>query len=451
MNKETFINLFKDEINDYIVNGKRYVNLDSAATTPPLKAVQDGVDDYLVSYGSVHRGAGEKSKVSTDIYEKSRQVIKDFVGAPTGSYVIFSGNTTGGMNILAHFFSHLDGKVAVSSIEHSSSWLPWIKAEGERSLNSRMVTSLNDMGFVNDLIQKNGNSQVLRYCLNGKGEFDLKQIEKLLRENKIKVFVLTASSNLTGYCPDIQKIGKLVHKYEAYYVVDGCQYIQHHSINMSEMGIDFLVASGHKFYAPYGGGFVVGPKIFLDQFLPYQIGGGNLPYITSDGEFLRYENNLAHDPGTPNAVGAVSMAAALSELKRIGINNIEKYETGLTRQAYDGLAKIKNVKLLVNGKQLTTVIPFIIDGIDSEAVAEKLNNDFGIGVRAGNFCVYHVVRDLLKITPEQEKAIIRDVKRGETGNMPGVVRASFSICNDSEDVTRFIGAVEEIAQRKNKK
>ena len=92
-------NYFNDRIKNFQVNGKRYVNLDNAATTSPLKTVEDGVENYLTTYGSVHRGSGEKSKISTNVYEHSREIIKDFVGAPEDSYVIFSGNTTGGMNI----------------------------------------------------------------------------------------------------------------------------------------------------------------------------------------------------------------------------------------------------------------------------------------------------------------------------------------------------------------
>jgi len=438
---------FRKEIMDYKVSGKRYVNLDNAATTPPLKAVEEGIEKYLTTYGSVHRGAGEKSKISTDVYEKSREIIKNFVGANRDAYVIFSGNTTGGMNILAHFFSFLDGKVAVSAIEHSSSWLPWIKAEGEKALGEQRAAGLADMNSLNESIQKNGNKQVLQYGLNAKKEFDLSDIEKLFIRNKIKAFVLTASSNLTGYCPDIKAIGEIVHKYGAWYVVDGCQYIQHHPMSMQDMGIDFLVASGHKFYAPYGGGFVIGPKDFLDQFLPYQIGGGNLPYITSEGKFLRYENQLAHDPGTPNAVGAVSMGLALTELKKIGLKKVEDYERTLTAKAYEELAKIPKVKLLVSREQLSTVIPFVLENRNSAEVAEELNEGYGIGVRAGNFCVYHVVRDLLGITSEGEAKIVADVKRGNTESMPGIIRASFAICNDMEDVERFVMAMREIAAK----
>lgn len=440
--------IFSSKILNYKVKTKdskwvTYVNLDNAATTPPFKNVQKKVDEYLRGYGSVHRGAGTKSKISTDIYEKSRDVIKGFVGAPKDDYVIFTGNTTGAMNTIAHYFSFLEGKVAVSGIEHSSSWLPWIKAEGIKKLG-KTQNCISEMDSICEKIQKEGKRQVVQYDVNDDFEFDLNSIEKVLKENKIKAFVLTASSNATGYCPDIKKIGKLVHKYGAYFVVDGCQFIQHHETNMKEMGIDFLAASGHKFYAPYGGGFLVGPKKFFDKFISYEIGGGNLPYITKTGEFLRYKNQLAHDPGTPNAVGAVSMMYALEEIKNIGIKNIEKYEKELTRKVFEYLKSNPKIDLYVSEKHLNTVVPFNIRDLKSREVAERLNDEFGIGVRYGSFCVYNVIRKLLKI--EDEKEIIKNVKNGKDNAVPGFIRASFSMCNTENDVDRFISAIKKITK-----
>lgn len=437
--------LFFSRILDFEVKTKklgktRYVNLDNAATTPPLSSVELAVNNMMASYGSVHRGSGEKSKISTEAYEKSRETIKHFINAPKDAYVLFTNNTTGGMNTAAYFFSFLTGKIAVSQIEHSASWLPWIKAEGIKALGTTSY-SLAEMDKTNKKIQTEGRKHVIQYDVNNEGIFDLKQIENLLQKNTVKAFVLTASSNLTGYCPPIKKIGALVHKYNAYFIVDACQFIQHHPIDMKTMGIDFLVASGHKFYAPYGGGFLIGPKKFLDKFLPYQIGGGNLPYITEQKEFLRYETQLAHDPGTPNAIGAITMATALSTLQELGMKNIELYEKKLTERAYTALENNPRVLLHVSKKHLSTVIPFTIKGMDSAAVAERLNTDYGIGVRAGSFCVYHLVRKLLRIT--DEKNIIASVKNG-TPKIPSIIRASFSLCNSDADVTRFIHAINEI-------
>jgi len=159
---------------------------------------------------------------------------------------------------------------------------------------------------------------------------------------------------------------------------------------------------------------------------------------------LRYKNQLAHDPGTPNAVGAVSMAIALNQLKKIGIEKIESYESNLAREAFDVLKKNEKVRLLVKSNHLSTVIPFIIEGQDSQIVAERLNKEFGIGVRAGSFCVYDVVRNLLGI--EDEQKIIEAVNHGDTSLIPGIIRASFALCNSRNDVKRFIQAINCVTQ-----
>lgn len=440
--------LFRKEILNYQVKttgGKlNYINLDNAATTAPLKAVEETVKEYINSYGSVHRGSGEKSKVSTDQYEQARETIKTFVNAPKSSYVIFTNNTTGGINTAAHFFAQIQGKIMVSSIEHSSSWLPWVKSEGEKAMGSKQYT-LNEMDDVNERIQNLGLKNVITYDVTNNLEFDIDNIEKQLKQNKVKLLVLTAASNLTGYSPDIKKIGKLAHKYGAYFLVDGCQFIQHHKIDMKEMCIDFLVASGHKFYAPYGGGFLIGPKDFFDKFLPYQIGGGNLPYIEKNGHFIRYHNQLAHDPGTPNAIGAISMAAALIKLSKIGIENIEQYEQSLTSYVFENIKNNKNIYLYVEDKNLSTTIVFNIKGLSAQETAQKLNDIYGVGVRAGNFCVYNVVRKLLNII--DEKPLLKLVNNNQSHKLPGVVRASFSIQNTLDDAKRLVKALNELSKK----
>jgi len=440
--------LFSEKILNFSVHTSRhgarsYINLDSAATTPPLRIVENRVKSFLETYGSVHRGAGTKSTLSTDIFEHSRRSIGKFIGADSNTYILFTNNTTVGMNTLAHYFSQIQGKIAVSKIEHSSSWLPWIVAEGHRSAGNQQ-RKISELATYNSLVQESGRKQVMRYGLNDQSEFDLAAIEVILRENQIKALVLTASSNLTGYVPEIKSITSLARNYGAYVVVDGCQFIQHHPVNMKEMGIDFLVASGHKFYAPYGGGFIAGPKDFFDLFLPYQIGGGNLPYIDIAENFYTYSSERAHDPGTPNAVGAISMAAALEELEIIGISNIETYERTLALRALNGLAKNPRVKVLADETRLTTVLPFIIQGINHNEVAARLNDEYGIGVRAGSFCVFDSIRALLGI--ENDRDIVTELQSGKFPEIPGIIRASFSIANTHDDVDAFVAAITEIAE-----
>ena len=108
------------------------------------------------------------------------------------------------------------------------------------------------------------------------------------------------------------------------------------------------------------------------------------------------------------------------------------------------MKKNEKVRLLVRSNHLSTVIPFIVEGQDSRIVAERLNKEFGIGVRAGSFCVYDVVRNLLEI--EDEQKIIEAVNHGDTSLIPGIIRASFALCNSKADVKRFIQAINFITQ-----
>ena len=439
--------LFKKEIIEYSVCGENYVNLDNGATTPPLKEVQDRLDGFLNSYGSVHRGSGAKSIASTETYEDARRTILSCVNAPKDSYVVYSQNTTGAVNLLASLFSRISGKIAVSDIEHSSSSLPFIVQEGYAKYKPLKLARCREFSYeINEKIQKKGHSQVVRYPVDNLGNVDFSALKKLLKKYKIKALMLTASANLTGVQTDVMQVARLIRQVspQTFLIVDVCQYIPHHLVDMQSLGADFIVASGHKFYAPYGGGFIVGPKQFFDMFMPYQIGGGNLPYIDLNDHFYRYRNNLAFDPGTPNAVGVVSMAVALNKLREIGYENIESYEKDLVEYAYDRLKDCQNIELYVDREHLGSVITFNIKNKNPQVVAQILNCKFAIGVRAGAFCVYRYVNRLLGVTDDSK--IRKAVEMYDTSLIEGVIRASVSLQNTKDDMKRFADAVLAIAE-----
>src|SRR3989344_2432889 len=280
----------------------RYVNLDNAATTKPFKSVTEKVIKDLDEYGSVHRGAGQESKITTDKYEKAREKIKRFVGASSNSYIIFTKNTTEAINHVAELWSGIDGRVLVSDIEHSSNLLPWLRTQ-----------------------------KIIQYRTNKDGTIDITEVEKVLSRNReIKLLAITGSSNVTGYKPPVHDLAELAHKYGAKILVDVCQYLQHDKLDMLRdehpKHLDFIAFSGHKMYAPFGAGVLVGPKEFFDGLMPYQIGGGNLPYLTSDLRISMFPTVQTHDPGTPNAIGAFAIAKFIEELEDIGMERIRNYE-----------------------------------------------------------------------------------------------------------------------------
>lgn len=437
----------------------RYVNLDNAATTTPFKSVVANLEQELKEYGSVHRGAGEKSKVSTERYEESRETVRRFVNGKPGDYVVYAKNTTEAMNQLAYFFSNIRGKVLVSDIEHSSSHLPWMFAEGRHAVNSQVsledALAGNDAG-INQAVMDKGREKVLTYRTKDDFTFDLDDIEKTLKaqsekgpDERIKAFVVTGASNVTGYKPKLKELAALAHKYGAMIILDGCQLLQHEQVDMQETGIDFVAMSGHKMYAPFGAGAIVGDKRILDTFWPYQMGGGNFTYISKDGEVIRQKDNGAHDPGTPNFAGARALHHSINELQAIGLDRIAAYEHSLVEYAFSELEKIPGVKLYIgrnaDGSFDRSLITFSIDGVHHKKVAETLNGKYGIGVRSGAYCVYEFSRRINGTTSEADRRITEDARKGITKDIPGSVRASFSLYNNVDDAERLVSAVRKIA------
>src|SRR3989344_6467393 len=348
----------------------REVNLDNAATTTPFSAVNQRVAEFLKSYGSVHRGSGQRSITSTKDYEEARSKIQRFVGASLEDYVIFTKNTTEAINHAAELWSNIPGKVLVSDIEHSSNLLPWL-----------------------------ARNEVIQYRTNSDGTLNLTSIKEMFKKHRdIKLLAVTGSSNVTGYKPQIHNLAELTHKHSAMILIDGCQLIQHEKIdvlpNNDPRHLDFIAFSGHKMYAPFGVGVLIGQKKFFDQATPYQIGGGNLAYISRDLKIKRFNRVQTHDPGTPNAVGAIALAKSIDIIKSIGYDRIYEYESNLVRRAYKGLSKMEGVEVYLSESGLGSIIPFDVTGIDSRLTAEVLRDDYGIGVRAGTFCAYELIRKM---------------------------------------------------------
>ncbi|MBS3121683.1 aminotransferase class V-fold PLP-dependent enzyme [Candidatus Woesearchaeota archaeon] len=449
----------------------KYVNLDNAATTIPFRSVIEKIINSLSEYGSVHRGSGQHSKVTTARYEHVRETIRRFVGASSDDYIIFTSNTTTAVHLAASLWAQRSGFILVSDAEHSSNLTPWVQHEHIKN-NGRVVREYNTNPDGTIDIEQ------IRQCFERANNDDEKIKTFTTNSLRIKLLAVTGASNLTGYKPQIYELAKLAHSYGAKIFVDACQLLQHEQIDMlpddDPCHIDFIAFSGHKMYAPFGAGVLVGPKDFFDgRDLPapffgidflnlvygsvYQLGGGNIPYIDSGGNVLRPKIERAHEPGTPNFAGAIAIEEAIILLEEIGMNRIKEYEHQLVALALDGMMKISNVKIYLPKNKICypkdetgdyiigSVIPFDIEGLPHKLVAEILAQEYGIGVRAGSFCTYELIRKLKGITKEQDQEITKEVLSGVTANIPGLVRASFSMINNLEDVNRFVSAISEIS------
>ena len=441
--------LFRKE---FSLTRNNYINFDNAATTPPFKSVEEALNKDLLKYGSVHRGSSYKSQISTENYEHVRKIVREYVHATDDYYTVFVPNTTSGINQIAYIFSQITGKILFSDIEHSSSMLPWIFHEGRRN-TSKQVSLRDALANNTDPFNKEivdlGKQQVVTFKTNSDFSYNLVDIARIFEErnNKIdketiKLICIVGASNITGYKPPIKELSTIAHNYGALVMVDACQLIQHDQIDMVDQGIDFLVFSGHKMYAPYGSGAIVGIKKLFDAFWPYQMGGGNFPYISADGIVCRNKNERAHDPGTPNYVGARAIEYSIQQLKELGIENLKNHNKYLFTKAIKTLSSINQVILYNSYWNDSSVIAFNVSKFPHYLVSQVLNDLYSIGTRAGSFCVYEYTRRINGI--QEDEDILQLVQAGDISKIPGCIRVSFGLMNTEQEISRLAFALKEI-------
>ena len=407
-----------------------YTNLDNAASTPPLKAVQQAVDDFLVYYSSVHRGTGFKSQLSTHAYEQARQIVMRFVGANSTDHTcIFGKNTTEAINKLARRlpFDPKRNIVLTSGMEHHSNDLPW-----------RAVTQVIHIGLTPDgqLDEAELDTQLSRYA------------------DKVALVALTGASNVTGFINPIHRLAEKAHAVGALFLVDCAQLAPHRKIEMLRLDqpehLDFITLSAHKMYAPFGTGALIGRKDIFEHGDPDMSGGGTVEIVTLDSVVWSAPPER-EEAGSPNTVGAVALAAAIHQLESVGMPEVAHHEAALTRYALEGLSRIQGLKVFgdhdpSNADGRLGVIPIQLEHVTHFLAAAILGYEFGIGVRSGCFCAHPYILHLLGLSKEESAEVRRRMEAGDKSEMPGLIRASFGLYNTLEDVDTLLEALSRISK-----
>lgn len=393
------------------------INLDNAATTPPFQAVVKEIECQMLQYGSIGRGKGQKSEHSTKIYAQGRDIVKDFVGANSNIYSVFYVNsTTDGMNKLASALIESDEDIVLTTrMEHHANDLPWRQRAKTLYAEIKADGRLCIVNLERHLIQQRG---------------------------KIKYVTVTAASNVTGYVNDLHQIAKLAHRHGAKIIVDGAQIVAHRQFCMlgqsPDENIDFFVFSAHKMYSPFGGGAVVGLKEVLDAHIPQFYGGGMVEAVCD--EQVRYLTVPdLYEAGSPNYPGVVGMLKSIELLKQIGFDYIAAHEQRLLRKTIHTLQQLPNVVLYGDNENIADrvgIVTFNVRGIKPEAVANFLAGHAAIAVRHAAFCAHPYVR---RLTMAPEDCGIESCVAPQ-----GMVRVSFGIYNNDDDVDAFLAALRKL-------
>lgn len=394
------------------------IGFDNAATTPSFKSSYRAFYRGLVTYGAVARGTGQKSEITTQNYEDARKIVLNFFNLDKSKdyTVIFGKTTTECMNLLCDvLIKDKNDKILTTRMEHHANDLPWrYKATVE-------YVDVDQMGRIN-----------------------INDIEKKLRENRgqIKYVSITGASNVTGYMNPIHEIAKICHKHKAKIIVDAAQLVAHKEIDMngntSSERIDFLVFSGHKVYAPYGSGAIVGLTKELSDVDPLLKGGGCVKAVL-DNEVIWLEPPFLHEAGTPNALGAIALARSLKQLKEIGFDNIYSHEMYLKEYLMKELKKIDKVILYGDTENIDDrlgIIVFNIEGQDYKVIGKRFADEMGIALRTGKFCSHPYVNRLMGIS---DATACREARNDV--HPSGMIRASLGLYNTKREAELFISYV----------
>ncbi len=381
--------------NDFAMLKDEIIYFDNGATTLKPMCLSEAVSEYYNKYSAnAHRGDYDISLKVDTMYEKTRDLVRDFIGASKSAEIVFTSGTTDSLNkiIYGYFRYHLKkgDEVLLTKSEHASNVLPWFELADE-------------MGVVIRYIELDDHLQVT-----------IENVKKAIT-NKTKVISLAHITNVAGDIRPIKEIIQYAHEKNVLAIIDGAQSVPHMKINVTDLDIDFLAFSAHKMYGPTGVGVLYGKEKYLANIRPIIFGGGMNVSFSSDGVRIYNELPGLLEAGTPNIAGVIGFGRVIEYLNEIGVEKIAQHEHELRNYAIQQMKQIPSI-ILYNEKSESGIITFNMDGVFAQDLAVYLNK-YHICVRAGNHCA-KILKDELGIK--------------------NTCRASFGLYNTKEEIDTFV-------------
>jgi len=378
------------------------IYFDNACMALKPRQVVEAMNTY---YNEFPACAGRSvHKLSNKVEEQrkaSRETLQKFIGAKKAEEIIFTRNTTEGLNLVFNSMTFQKGDIVMTTDrEHNSNLIPCQMLENS-GVEHRVVLSNNDHTFSMDNF-----------------------LDMLNKDVRLVSFVYT--SNLDGYTLPVKEIIKASHDNGSLVMLDGAQAIPHHEVNANKLGADFLAFSGHKMLGPTGTGVLYVNEKHYDTLQPFMVGGETVEWSTyEDHQFLKPPEKF--EAGLQNYAGEIGLAAAAGYLKRVGLKDIKKHERNLTVDMHDHLCSMDGIKFIgvQHPDHLGGITSFSLEGIGYHEVAMMLDNSHNIAVRSGQHCVHSWF---------------------QAHGIRGSVRASLYLYNTKEEVETFIEALQKITK-----
>lgn len=393
------------------VNGKPLVYLDNAATSQKPRQVIEAIANYYAEHNAnVHRGIHTLGDESTRMYQEAREEVAGFIGAKDPNELVFVRNTTEAVNLVAFSWGLKNlsegDEILVTELEHHSNLVPWQRLAHQTGARLVLVPVEENGGLALDYLET-------------------------LVGSRTKLVALTQVSNVLGSVIDVRRVVKELKRAGsgAKILVDGAQSVPHRKVDVDEMDIDFLVFSGHKMLGPLGIGCLWARKEILQKMDPLLVGGGMIETVSRDKtSYAPLPDKF--DPGTPNVAGAVGMAAAVSYLKKMGMEEIRQHEQELTAYGLEKFKKLEEKSLIElygerEAEKRAGIITFNVNGVHGHDTAQILDREAGVAVRSGHHCNQLLMERL---------------------GVPATVRASFYLYNTKEEIDILVEGISRVRQ-----
>ena len=386
-----------------ILNGKVYgkplVYLDNAATSQrPLVVLEKERQLASGANANIHRAVHRMAVDATEEYEKTRDVVRAFLNAPSREEIVFTSGTTMSVNLVASCFGEAfvreGDEIIVSVSEHHSNIVPW------QMLCARKKAVL----------------KVLE--IDESGALQVDSLEKLISQ-RTKIIAIAHISNVLGLVNPVQEIVRTAHRHGIPVLVDGAQGSVHAKVDVQEMDCDFYVFSGHKVYGATGTGVLYGKKKWLEEMPPFMGGGEMIDSVRFSGTTYAPVPGK-FEAGTQNFNAIPTLQVALP-LARNFVEDTETIENqrNIVRYLLEELSAVPRLHLYGVPRGTEEKVPlfsFTVEGTHHEDLALILDK-MGIAVRSGQMCAEPLM-DRYGVT--------------------GMLRASFAPYNTMDEAEYFI-------------
>jgi len=386
-----------------LANNSKLIYVDNAATTQKPKQVIAAMETfYKTQYAAVHRGLYPLAANATQLFEDARKKVAQFINVQPNE-IIFTHGTTESLNGLARSIQSVlpkdRKKILLTEMEHHANIVPWQQFAKRHGYNIDYVTLDDDY------------------------KLSMQQLKGKL-DKDVAMIAFTHVSNVLGTINPVKEICKLAKDNGTISVIDGAQAIAHLEVDVQSIGCDFYAFSGHKLYGPTGVGVLFGKMEHLSRLEPFSFGGHMIEFVT------KHDANWAAIPqrfeaGTPPIAEVIGLSHAIAYLETIGLDDISKWESELTRYAITRLSEVSGLELFHTKEgKMSGILSFVIHGAHAHDIASLCGDD-GVCIRAGHHCAMPLNQIL---------------------DTPATARISFGLYNTMDDVDAIVISLKRISK-----